>query len=123
MGKSSQSKGRRGEIEVASILQSHGIPAEPGQAVSYGSTPDIVGVNGIHCEIKRRENVNLAAALAQAEEDSRKFGDGLPAVFHRRNRESWRVTMPLQSWVELYKQAFPGGFGRSEPPGKEGGIE
>lgn len=122
MGKSSQSKGRRGELELVRLFQSHGIPAEPGQAVSYGNTPDIVGVNGIHCEIKRRENVNLSAALEQAQRDAVRFG-GLPAVFHRRNREGWRVTMPLQSWVELYKQAFPGGFGRSEPPGKEGGIE
>lgn len=103
MGVASQRKGRKAEIELVHILQGHGIPAEPGQAVSYGATPDIVGVDGIHVEVKRRENVNLSAALAQAEEDSRKFGDGLPAVFHRKNRESWRVTMPLTAWLELYQ--------------------
>lgn len=103
MGKFSQTKGRRAEIELAGILQAHGIPAEPGQAVSYGVTPDIVGVAGIHCEIKRRENVNLSAALEQAQRDSERFG-GLPCVFHRKSRETWRVTMPLMAWLELYQR-------------------
>lgn len=102
-GKKSQAKGRRAELELARILQAQGIPAEPGKPVSFGETPDIIGVRGVHVEIKRRENVNLSAALAQAAADSVKFGDGLPCVFHRRNRESWRVTMALEDWLELYK--------------------
>lgn len=103
MGKSSQIKGRRAEIELAGLLQEHGYNVRPGEPVSYGAEPDLVGLENIHIEVKRRENVNLSAALAQAEEDSRKFGDGLPAVFHRRNREGWRVTMPLTAWLELYQ--------------------
>lgn len=103
MGKSSQAKGRHAELELVRVLQENGIPAEPGQAVSYGSTPDITGVKGIHVEVKRRENVNLSAALEQAQQDAARFGDGLPAVFHRKNREGWRVTMPLSAWLELYR--------------------
>ena len=122
LGKSSQVKGRRAELELVRLFQSHGIPAEAGQAVSYGTTPDIVGVDGVHVEVKRRENVNLSAALEQAQRDSERFG-GLPAVFHRKNREKWRVTMTFDSWISLYKRAFPGVSGRSEPPGKERGIE
>lgn len=102
MGGKSQRKGRAAELELVRVLRGYGIPAEPGQAVSYGSTPDITGVSGIHCEVKRRENVNLSAALEQARRDAEKFGDGLPAVFHRRNREGWRVTMALEDWVALY---------------------
>lgn len=102
MGKSSQAKGRRAELELVRLFQAYGIPAEPGQAVSYGATPDIVGVDGIHVEVKRRENVNLSAALEQAQQDAERFGDGLPAVFHRKNREGWRVTMVLSDWLELY---------------------
>ena len=122
MSKSSQAKGRRGELELVRLFQSHGIPAEPGQAVSYGNTPDIVGVDGVHVEVKRRENVNLSAALEQAGRDAERFG-GLPAVFHRKSRETWRVTMPITAWLTIYKRAFPGDFGRSEPPGKQGGME
>lgn len=32
-GKSSQRKGRSGELEIVKIFQAHGIPADPGQAV------------------------------------------------------------------------------------------
>lgn len=32
---------------------------------------------------------------------------GLPAVFHRRNREPWRVTMELPDWLELYRSYQP----------------
>lgn len=106
MGKSSQAKGRHAELELVRILQENGIPAEPGQAVSYGCTPDITGVKGIHVEVKRRENVNLSAALEQAQQDAARFGDGLPAVFHRKNREGWRVTMPLENWLQLYGRAM-----------------
>ena len=75
MSKSQQRKGRGGELEICRILQAHGIPAEPGQAVSFGSTPDITGVPGIHPEIKRVERLNVSEAMAQAIRDSEKFHD------------------------------------------------
>ena len=33
----------------------------------------------------------------------------LPAVFHRKNNCEWLVTMPLEYWIELYKESncFP----------------
>lgn len=102
MGKSSQAKGRRAEIELAGLLQEYGYNVRPGEPVSYGAEPDLVGLENIHIEVKRRENVNLSAALEQAEADAHKFGDGLPCVFHRANRQGWRVTMPLSAWLELY---------------------
>ncbi len=102
MGTKSQSKGRRAEIELSKILQASGYDVRPGQAMSYGVEPDLVGLENIHIEVKRRENVNLSAALEQAQRDAAKFG-GLPAVFHRANRQGWRVTMPLMAWLELYQ--------------------
>lgn len=102
MGKFSQVKGRRAEIELAGLLQEYGYNVRPGEPVSYGAEPDLVGLENIHIEVKRRENVNLSAALEQAEADAQKFGDGLPCVFHRANRQGWRVTMPLSAWLELY---------------------
>ena len=43
---------------------------------------------------------------------ARSYGDvpdltGLPAVFHRRNREPWRGTMELPDWLELYRSSQP----------------
>lgn len=103
MSKSQQRKGRGGELEICRILQAHGIPAEPGQAVSFGSTPDITGVPSIHPEIKRVERLNVSEAMAQAIRDSEKFHDGVPTLFHRRNRSPWLVTMRLEDWLLLYR--------------------
>lgn len=98
----SQRKGRTGELELVKVLRDYGIPAAPGQAVSFGTTPDIVGVNGIHAECKRVEKLNILEAMQQAIRDSEKFKDGIPTVFHRRNRAPWLVTMRLEDWQKLY---------------------
>lgn len=87
MGKSQQRKGRAGELELVKLFQSHGIRAEPGQPVSYGSTSDMTGILGVHAEVKRVERLNVPDAMAQAVRDSEKFHDGAPALFHRRNRQ------------------------------------
>lgn len=105
MGKSSQAKGRHAELELVKVLQSYGIPAEPGQAVSYGATPDVVGVAGIHCECKRAEQLRLSEWMSQSERDAKRFGDGVPALFFRRSREPWRVVMNLSDWVQIYTKA------------------
>jgi Holliday junction resolvase len=105
MGKASQRKGRGGELELVRIFQAHGIQAEPGKAASYGETPDVVAVPGIHCEVKRVERLNVHAALAQAVRDSEKFGDGVPVVFHRRNRQEWLCTMRLEDFLQFYQEA------------------
>ena len=102
MGKTSQRKGRAGELELVRILQAYGIPAQPGNPVSYGTTPDVVGVPGIHVEVKRVERLNVPEAMKQAIRDSEKFLDGTPTLFHRRNREPWLVTMTLCDWIKLY---------------------
>lgn len=63
---------------------------------------DVVGLPGIHIECKRVERLNLVEAMHQAERDARP-GE-LPAVFHRRNGEPWLVTMPLEKWIEIYRE-------------------
>ena len=50
MGKSSQRKGRAGELELSRILQGYGYDVQPGRAQSYGEVPDLVGLLGIHIE-------------------------------------------------------------------------
>ena len=102
MGITSQRKGRTGERELAEIFRSVGIPATPGRPVSYGAEPDIVGVPGIHPEVKRVERLNVSEAMKQAIQDSERFGDGVPCLFHRKNREPWLVTMRLSDWLQMY---------------------
>ena len=104
MGRASQRKGRAGELELAQLLQGYGYDVQPGQAVSYGATPDLVGLSGVHIECKRNERLNVPEAMAQAARDADRFRDGAPAVFHRRNRSGWLVTMRLPDWMKMYQK-------------------
>ena len=104
MGKASQKKGRAAEIELSRILQGYGYDVQPGRAASYGTTPDISGLPGIHVEVKRCEQFRPYDWLEQAERDAVRFGDGLPAVFFRRNRFPWLVVMKLEDWMEIYQR-------------------
>ena len=101
-GRKSQRKGRGAELELARLLQEHGFSVQPGAAVSYGATPDLVGLPGIHIECKRAEQLRVYDWIAQAERDAVRFGDGIPAVFFRRSRSQWLVVMTLEGWMGLY---------------------
>lgn len=101
MGRTEQRKGRRGELELCRVLAGYGYDMRPGRPASFGEEPDIVGLPGIHIEVKRRENVDISTALKQATADAEKFGDGLPVVFTRGNRQNWRVVMDLSAFMEL----------------------
>lgn len=105
MGKMQQRKGRLGEIELRDTLREYGYQVERGPSQSYGTVPDVSGLPDIHIEVKRQERLDLLSAIQQAQRDSERFRDGLPAVFHRRNRSPWLVTMPLDCWMQLYKKA------------------
>lgn len=104
MGKTSQVKGKAGELELARLLRSHGYEIERGGCLSFGERTDLVGLPGIHVECKRTERLNMDAAMNQAIRDAARFGDGAPAVFHRRNRQPWMVTMLFEDWMRLYEK-------------------
>ena len=77
--------------------------AAPGPPMSFGTAPDVVGLDGIHIEVKSVRNLNLPAALRQAAEDSTYFSDGLPTVFHKHRGAGWVVSMTLEDWLKLYR--------------------
>lgn len=99
----SRNKGKRGELEIAHILKDYGYEARRGQQYSGANgDADVVGLDGVHIECKRVESLNIEKAMKQAEADAR---DGeMPTVWHRRNREDWKVTMRLKDFMELYEK-------------------
>lgn len=98
----SKRKGSRGENELANILKEYGYDAKRMQQFAGGvDSPDVSGLPGIHIECKRVENLNIHKAYAQAERDA--DGQAIPAVFHRRNREPWMVTLKLDDFMEIYR--------------------
>ena len=104
MGSKSQRKGARGEQELAAVLREYGYSIRRGGSLSFGEVPDLAGLPGVHIEVKRVERLNVPEAMHQAARDSERFRDGAPAVFHRRSREPWLVTMRLADWISLYQQ-------------------
>ena len=123
MGRMSRDKGARAERELAKILTRYGIGCRRGQV--FNKEPDIVGVDGIHVEVKRTEKPEFAAYMKQAAEASEKKKDGIPVVFWRPSRHPWTVSMRardylwmtagmvsvdegllwmgLESWIQVYK--------------------
>ena len=105
----SKAKGGRGERELAQILREHGYDAHRGQQFAGGiDSPDVYGLPGIHIECKRVERLNISEAYRQAERDSE--GKAIPAVFHRKNREKWMVTVSLDDFMEIYGVWQKNGF-------------
>ena len=64
----------------------------------------LCGLDYIHIEVKRVENLNIDKAMEQAKRDAK---DGLiPAVFHRKNGKKWKVTMELDRFMEIYNSYY-----------------
>ena len=99
----SRQKGARGEREFAAICREHGYDCRRGQQYcGSNGDADVVGLPGVHLEIKRVEHLNLYDAMAQAKRDAR--AGERPVVVHRRNNCEWLVTMPVDAWFELFRE-------------------
>lgn len=103
MGKMSREKGKRGELGWALFCRDHGYNCR--RTAQYcgktGEASDVVGLPGIHQEVKRTERLELYTAMFQAQRDARP-GE-LPIVAHRRNDRDWLVIMTAEDWFELYR--------------------
>ena len=105
MSKFSRDKGKRGEREVALIVREHGFEARRGQQYcGANGDADVVGVPGLHIEVKRTEKFRMYEALDQAINDARE--DELPVVFTRKNNCDWVACLRLDDFMELFKETF-----------------
>lgn len=99
----SRQKGTAGERELARKLRDLGYDCRRGQQYSGANgDADVVGLPGIHIECKRVERLCIEDAIAQAKRDARE-GE-MPVVMHRKNHCEWLVTMPLDQWIEIYRE-------------------
>lgn len=98
----SKQKGARGERELSSKLKEYGYQTRRGQQYcGANGDADVVGLTGIHIECKRVERLNIYDAISQVKAD--KKDNELGAVFHRKDRSEWLVTMTMEEWIKLYK--------------------
>lgn len=100
----SKQKGARGEREWASFCRDQGYDCR--RTAQYcgntGDASDVVGLPGVHIEVKRVEALNLDKAMSQAIHDSK--GQKMPIVAHRKNNAGWMVTMQAGDWFALYRE-------------------
>ncbi len=100
----SKRKGANGERELSNILKKHGYDCRRSQqfnGYAPDGQPDVIGLDGIHIEVKRVERLNIDTAMEQAIRDCQ---DDIPTVWHRRNRKPWYVTMRLEDWIDMYER-------------------
>lgn len=110
-------KGADGERELTALLREEGYSIERGGTQSFGTSPDLSGIPGVHIEVKRVEKLNIQKAMQQSIKDAERFKDGAPTLFHRKSRSPWFVTMLFTDWIKLYKRGNSptlGNFRRGE---------
>lgn len=102
-GRRSRDKGIRGELEASKELSRlFDIECRRGRQYSGLEGRDVVGLPGVHIEIKRTEKLSLYDAIKQAasEADS---GD-VPLVLHRRYKKPWLAIVRLDDLPELARR-------------------
>lgn len=110
MGKASRDKGKRGERLWASVCREHGY-TDARRAAQYsgkeGQAADVVGLPGIHIEVKFVERLNLQDAMDQSRRDAEAAGmDEVAIVAHKKSRCGWLVTMNADDFFRLYQSYY-----------------
>ncbi len=97
----SRAKGKAGELEAAHFLTRlfHQPVRRSQQYCGSAASADVVGLPGLHIEVKRVQNLNLHAALEQA---AREAAPGeVPLVLHRANQRPWTITIFADDLLRL----------------------
>ena len=106
IGRASQQKGARFELQIAHYLQDHGFPDVHRTAQHCGKTGDagdVEGIAGLHIECKHVERLNLYSAYHQAVRDNNAKNNGdIPIVVHKKNRETVMVSLSLDDFIKIF---------------------
>lgn len=106
MSAMSRRKGKTGELEVVNLLKERGLKAQrtaPLQAAGGTTDADVIGVEGMHLEVKRCERVEIDKWCAQVELAA--HPSQVPCVVWRRSNQKWRVAMPFDDFLDLVRAA------------------
>lgn len=97
----SRRKGAVGEREFSALCRDQGYDVRRGQQFNGLDGEDVVGLPGIHVEVKRVQALNITDAMAQSRRDAK---DKIPIVAHRKNNEKWLITMDAEKWFEIFRE-------------------
>ena len=108
----SRRKGKEGELEFARECREAGYEVRRSQQYcGAAGDADVVGLPGLHVEVKRVNKLNIDKAMEQARGDA---SDGqMPVVAHRKDGGRWMVTMDLATFWRLYREWEAGEYMRA----------
>ncbi len=106
MGKYSRDKGARGERLFCGLCRDNGYDVSRTAQHSgiAAGVADVIGLPGVHVEVKNQERLNLRDAMAQSTRDAETAGDGLPIVAHKKNNADGLITMRAADWFTIYRE-------------------
>lgn len=100
----SRRKGKEGELALVKKLKEYGYDVRRSQQYAgINGDADVAGIEGLHIECKRCQQVRDEEFIKQAERDAR--GNEVPVVMYRRNNEQWKVCMRLEDFMKIWKKA------------------
>lgn len=104
MSRASRAKGVRGEREVATIYEGHGLAV---RGLEGAGDHLIVCAGGLvlHSETKRQEVLRIPLWLRQAIAEAP--AGTVPVVHFRQNRDVWCVALRLSDFAEIVAAAGP----------------
>lgn len=104
----SRRKGVKGEQQVARIYREQGIDAaRVPNSGGFDTKGDLVGVPGVHVEVKMASVLRMPEWMRQAE---REAPEGMTPAVHwrlcrRGDSTGWNVSLPLDDFIDLLKRA------------------
>lgn len=103
MAINSRAKGCRGERQCAAKLREYGYDARRGvQYAGSPESPDVVGVPGLHVEVKFTEKLRLWDAVEQSIRDAGE--NEIPVVMHKKNNSEWLAILRLDDFMPIYAE-------------------
>ena len=97
-------KGKDGELEAARLLRFYGYNARRGVQYKGGAdSPDVVGIPGVHIEVKRTER-GLKTVYDWIAQSKRDASPGeISLVMPHSNRCEWLAILSFDDFMKIYK--------------------
>lgn len=95
-----KNKGANYERHIAGLLREYGYDTRRGYVFYH--EPDVVGLPGLHLELKKREKMELYKWLEQSTRDAK--SDEIPIVIHAKNHCDSLVSLRLSDFMTIYRE-------------------
>lgn len=101
IGRSNRDRGAAAERQVRDLFRALGFDAvRRGHVFDHES--DVVGVPGIHIEVKYQKKPALWSWIYQSKAEAATKNDGQPVVWFRKPGENWHVIVTGKLFMEMY---------------------